>query len=350
MSKGKLKIHYFRIAAALFLVGIIIYGIIFIIKNFVFQDSQSTNNYINEILTTIETSEYITEPETETEPVSVYPSMSENARLFPVDFDAKCGILIDTESNEIIAYKDYNKRMYPASLTKIMTMIVTVENANSLSDTVPITYEMVGPMYELDASLAGFAVGETPTVEQVLYGVILPSGADAAIAAATYIAGSEDAFVKMMNDKAEEIGLKNTHFTNCVGFHDPNHYSTAEDIAVLMKYALQNETCKKILSTYQYEIPPTEFNPDGITLESTVLGRMNGDEMPGVVIKGGKTGFTDEAGQCLATFAEANGKTYIMVLTGGTSRWNVVYNTLSGYSIMCVGGSAYVPPEVPDYD
>ena len=72
--------------------------------------------------------------------------------------------------------------------------------------------------------------------------------------------------------------------------------------------------------------------------------------MPGVVIKGGKTGFTDEAGQCLATFAEANGKTYIMVLTGGTSRWNVVYNTLSGYSIMCVGGSAYVPPEVPDYD
>lgn len=350
MSKGKLKIHYFRIVAALFLVGIIIYGIIFIFKNFVFQDSQSTNNYINEILTTIETSEYLTEPETVTEPVSVYPSMSENARLFPVDFDAKCGILIDTESNEIIAYKDYNKRMYPASLTKIMTMIVTVEYANSLSDTVPITYEMVAPMYELDASLAGFAVGETPTVEQVLYGIVLPSGADASIAAATYIAGSEEAFVQMMNDKAEKIGLKNTHFTNCVGFHDTNHYSTAEDIAVLMKYALQNETCKKILSTYQYEIPPTEFNPDGIILESTVLGRMNGDEMPGVVIKGGKTGFTDEAGQCLATFAEANGKTYIMVLTGGTSRWNVVYNTLSGYSIMCVGGNAYVPPEVPNYD
>ncbi len=234
--------------------------------------------------------------------------------------------------------------MYPASLTKVMTLIVAVENIQDFSDTHLISAEMIDPMIEQHASRAGFAAGETPTVEQLLYGMILPSGADASLALAEYVAGSEEAFVALMNEKAEEMGLKNTHFTNVVGLHHEDHYSTAVDMGLILEYAIENETCKKILSEFQYQIPPTEYNPEGILLTSTMFSRMTGTEMPGVTIKGGKTGFTDEAGQCLMNFAEVNGKTYIMVLSGGTSRWQIVYNNLSAYSVYCAGGEAYVPP------
>ncbi|MBQ8297403.1 MAG: D-alanyl-D-alanine carboxypeptidase [Ruminococcus sp.] len=293
-----------------------------------------------------EASEPTTEPEPTTAPGLVYPSLSPTAVQFSEEFDTKYAVLIDTETNEIIAHRNPDTIMYPASLTKIMTLIVAVENIEDLSDTVEITADMIDPMIDMEASRAGFVAGETPTMEQVLYGMMLPSGADASLAAAKYVAGSEAAFVELMNSKAQEIGLKNTHFTNPVGLHDENHYSTAVDMALILEYALRDETCQKIMSTYQYYIPPTEYNPEGITLYSTMFSRMEGTEMPGVTIKGGKTGFTDQAGQCLANYAEANGKTYIMVLAGGTSRWKAVYDSLSGYSIYCVGGQAYDPPPV----
>ncbi len=357
MKKGrkkKKKIRYFRIGRALLLLILIVVGFIFMVSSC--SDRSTSANEVTNISGSSEasdSSEFADDEEAseeaseeETVPAVVYPDITDDSDTFPVDFDAQYGILIDTETNEVVAYRNYNTKMYPASLTKIMTLIVAVENIEDLSDTVTITSEMVDPMIEQEASRAGFVAGETPTLEQVLYGVILPSGADASIAAATYVAGSEEAFVEMMNQKAEEMGLKNTHFTNCVGLHNAQHYSTAEDIAVILNYALQNDVCREILSTYQYEISPTEYNPEGLLLTSTVFSRMEGTEMPGVVIEGGKTGYTDEAGQCLATFAEANGKTYILVFAGGTSKWKIIYNTLSAYSIFCVGGEAYDPPAV----
>ena len=226
-----------------------------------------------------------------------------------------------------------------------MTLIVAAENIDDLSATIKITHEMVAPYITLDASRAGFEPDENPTLKDVLYGMILCSGADASLAAAEYVAGSEEEFVKLMNAKCDEIGLKHTHFTNVVGLHDKNNYSTAEDIAVLLEYAVQNKTCREILSAVEYKVPPTKQNPEGLIFDSTLFSRMYGDEMPGVKILGGKTGFTDESGNCIATFAEVNGKTYILVLCGGTTNWNNVYNTLSAYSEYCAGGKAYVPPD-----
>ena len=272
--------------------------------------------------------------------------MAENAVQFDENvITSPYGILVDNSTNQIIAYKDYNKKIYPASLTKIMTLIVAVENTKDFNDTQLITDDMIQPMIEQDATRAGFVAGETPTITDLLYGLILPSGADASIALATYIAGSEQGFVDMMNQKCSELGLKSTHFTNCIGLHHPSHYSTAEDMAVILNYAVQNELCRKILSTYQYTIPPTEYNPDGITLTSTMFQRMSGDEMTGVSVIGGKTGYTDEAGQCLASFAEINGKQYTMVLTDNPSKWYLIYDTLSAYSIYAYGGEAYIPPQ-----
>lgn len=348
--KHRYKIHYFRIGIAVLLLVLIIIGFSFLCsscKKHIENSAVQTGNSAA-ATTAAPTEEISVEPTTEvTEtavPIVVYPDLASDSIEFDEETDTKYAVLIDTEANEIIAQKNYNTRMYPASLTKVMTLIVAVENAKSLSDTVTITADMIDPMINLHASRAGFVAGETPTVEQILYGTILPSGADAALAAAVYVAGSEEAFVAMMNQKAQEMGLKNTHFTNVVGLHDENHYSTAEDMALILEYAIRNETCRKILSTYQHQIPATEYNPEGLLLTSTLFSRMEGTEMPGVTVCGGKTGFTDEAGQCLETFAEINGKTYILVFAGGISKWQAVYLTLSTYSVCCAGGEAYVPP------
>ena len=346
--KRKHKLRYFRIGMAFLLLVLIIIGLLLIVSscsgngnnavpadNKIPAASDSTDNAIPQPTT---------ETTTEAVPVIFYPEKTADSFEFPEDMDAKYAILMNVDDNEIVAYKDHDVRMFPASLTKVMTLIVASENIEDLNDTVLITNDMIDPMIDMHASRAGFAAGETPTLEQVLYGVVLPSGADAALAAACYVSGSEEAFVALMNQKAQDMGLKSTHFTNVVGLHDENHYSTAEDMALILKYAIQDETCRKILSTYQYEIAPTEYNPEGLTLTSTLFSRMEGTEMPGVTVIGGKTGFTDEAGQCLETFAEIDGKTYIMVIAGAVSKWQVIYSTLSDYSVYCAGGEEYIPP------
>lgn len=346
-KKKKRRLNYFRVGMAGFLLVLIIVGINFITSSC--SDSNAEGNVPagvnNQSTTELITTEPTTEPTEPTVPPVVYSSVTPLTATLPDDYDTQYSILIDTETHEILAQKNYNVRMYPASLTKIMTLIVAVENTVNMNDTVLITADMVDPMVQQDASRAGFVAGETPTIEQVLYGMMLPSGGDASLAAASYVAGSEAAFVQLMNEKAQEMGLKNTHFTNVVGLHNDNHYSTAEDIAVILEYALRNETCYKIMTAYQHFIPATEYNPEGILLTSTMFARMTGTEMPGVTVLGGKTGFTDQAGQCLANFATANGKTYIMVLAGGVSRWQTVYANLSAYSVYCVGGLPYDPPQ-----
>lgn len=348
--KRRYKLNYLRVGIAVFLIVLIIIGVSLALSSARSGDKdERVQNIMSSVPeeTVVTTTQAASEELSETDvPFVVYPHKTEAAELFSESFDAKYAVIVDTEENEIVAYRNYDKRMYPASLTKVMTLIVAVENIENLTDTVTITYDMIASAIALDASRAGFAEGETPTLEQILYGMILPSGADASLAAAEYVAGSEEAFVEMMNAKAEEMGLKNTHFTNVSGLHDDNHYSTAEDMAMILAYAIQNDVCREVLSTYQYEIPPTEQNPDGILLTSTLFSRMYGDEMPGVVIKGGKTGYTDQSRNCICTFAEANGRTYVMVLAEGTSKWYNIYDTLSAYSVYCVGGEEYIPPSM----
>lgn len=296
---------------------------------------QSTTEKNTEYIETI-TEEYIEETVN-----SIYPVKTDNSQQIDSEYDVGYALLMNADTNEVVAYYNENTRMFPASLTKIMTLIVAVENIDNLSDTIKITEDMVYPMAELEAVLAGFQPDETPTVEDALYGMVLCSGADASLAVAEYVAGSEKAFVQLMNEKANEIGLENTHFTNVVGLHNKEHYSTATDMALILKYAIQNETCRKIISAYEYKVPPTEQNPEGLSFTSTFFSRMYGDEMPDVTIQGGKTGFTDEAGNCIESFAEINGETYILVLCKCRDKWTAVYDTLNAYSVYGAGGEKY---------
>ncbi len=217
--------------------------------------------------------------------------------------DSDYGILIDLSDNHVIASRGGDKRIYPASMTKIMTLIVAYEHADSLEDTHTFTAEELDPLYAENASEAGFAAGETVTVQDMLYGCILPSGADATVGLASCIAGSEDNFVDLMNDKVKELGLKDTHFVTVSGLHHKDHYSTCHEMALILEYAISDPYMREVLSTYKYTTAPTAEHPEGIELTSTLFTRMAGDEAKGIFVQGGKTGFTNEALNCLATFA-----------------------------------------------
>ncbi|MBQ7027564.1 MAG: D-alanyl-D-alanine carboxypeptidase [Ruminococcus sp.] len=347
--KRKYKIRYFRVGAAVFLLVLIFFGIALIVSSCGDGDGNKVQVAVITDTTTesfLATSENITESITEDTAASfvVYPKKSSESVEFSEDYDAVNAVLMCVEDNEIIAYRENSTRMYPASLTKVMSLIVAVENISDLSDTVLITNDMVGPMIAQNASRAGFVPGETPTLRDLLYGMILTSGADASLAVAEYVSGSEAAFAELMNAKAEEMGLRDTHFTNCTGLHHEKHYSTADDMALILEYAIRNDICRAVLTEYEYNYPPTQLNPEGLKFTSTLFERMYGDEMSGVLIKGGKTGYTDESGNCIESFAEIGGKTYILVLCGGTTKWNNIYNTLSAYSVYCAKGEPYSPP------
>lgn len=203
--------------------------------------------------------------------------------------------------------------MYPASMTKIMTAIVVLENVPDLSVPVTVWQEDEEMYLTADASCAGFCAGEEVSVIDLLYGVMLPSGADACEALARYVAGSSEAFADMMNAKAAELGMENTHFVNCTGLHNENHYSTCSDMAVLLSYALNNDVFRTISSTPVYTCSPTDIHPDGLTFGST-LGSIESVRLEnGAEIIGGKTGTEDAAGRCLASYGTYEGQLYLLV-------------------------------------
>lgn len=239
--------------------------------------------------------------------------------------------LIDVKNNQIIAGRDCTKKIFPASMTKVMTLVVAVDNLKSMDDTFTMTAEIIDPLHRQEASMAGFAPGEKVTAEDLLYGLILPSGADAAVGISTLVAGSEEEFVKLMNKKCEEIGLKNTHFMNTSGLYDDNHYTTAVEMAMIMEYAMTNETCREILSTYQHTTKKTSEHPDGIPLTSTMFSRMYGNEVEGVNIQAGKTGYTAEAGSCLVSYATRGDDAYVAVTAKASGKWRVIFDDFMIY-------------------
>ena len=266
------------------------------------------------------------------EPTLVVKSDKDTATI-PADFQSPNIIVIDCDEKKVVAARNANERHYPASTTKIMTLLVAVENAKDFNDTFTMSYEITDPLYVTNTTVAGFRDGEEITVTDMLYGAILPSGADACIGLAITIAGSEEKFVELMNKKARELGLKNTHFVNSSGVFDERHYTTAADMAVIIRAAMQNELCRKVLSTYQYTTAKTPQSPDGIALTSTLFSYMYGTEPEGADILGGKTGFTSEAGYCIATFGETDGgKEYVCVTLGGSGVWPTVKDQINLYT------------------
>ncbi len=227
-------------------------------------------------------------------------------------------ILAELSTGRIVAEQNSRVRMYPASMTKIMTAVLAIEHTEDLNETVTIPSDFFQALYAENASMAGFQPGEECRLKDLLYGILLPSGAECCMAFVERISGSEAEFARLMNEKAQAIGMKNTHFCNATGLHDKDHYSTAEDMAMLLRYALENETFRGAFTSRRYSVPPSNLHPSGFTFHSTMFQSLNSldrpDETDGIL--GGKTGYTSEAGLCLASLAEIDGVSYILVTAG----------------------------------
>lgn len=225
-------------------------------------------------------------------------------------------ILINTEDGKILFEKDKDTKVYPASITKVMTAIVAIENLPDLNKTYRITSRIWDIIIRDDASYAGFLPDEDVKYIDLLYGLMLESGADCAIGLAESVAGSEAAFAELMNKKAAELGMASSHFTNPTGLHNDNQYSTVEDLSKLFQYAIQNELFHKIVTTQQHITAPTNIHTNGFKLNSFLLDYVTNRNMGGIKFLGGKTGYTEEALYCLASFAEKTEGTFILVTCG----------------------------------
>ena len=278
-------------------------------------------------------------PENETEHVSAdvepqlgnYISKSTEATLTigESDMDASHAILVDLTTGEAVAQRLADERIYPASMTKIMTVLVAVEalTAAEMEMTFTMTEDIVNAAIAEGASRAGFEPGEKIKLIDLLYGAAVSSGADATAALARYLTGTEEKYVELMNTKAQKLGLTQTHFVNASGLHHDDHYSTVREIAALMAYAMENETCRRLLSAASYTTAATEQHPYGITLYSTTFSRMNTTTFGPVNVIAGKTGYTEEARFCLASLASRpDGREYVLVTVGGSSKYAPVYD------------------------
>lgn len=269
----------------------------------------------------------------EPEPVVYYPKVTDSTVEFDAFVNSKHGVLVRLSDNTVIAERKADEKMYPASMTKLLTLITAMDYIDNLEDTYVMTEKIVNDAYLAGASVAGFSAGEKIKIIDLLYGTILPSGADATEGLADYIAGGEEQFAKLMNKKAQSLGLTTLNFTNSSGLHSENHYCTANDMAVILGEVIKNPTCKKIISTYKYTTGYTEKHPEGLPLVNTMFKYMYGDEPEGVNILAGKTGFTSQAGNCLASYAEdEQGNGYICVTSGAEGRYKMVFDHINIYS------------------
>ena len=239
--------------------------------------------------------------------------------LEPPEFHGKNAILVDANYDEVLYEVGGHDKVYPASITKVMTALLTLETIESgkLTAQTQITASATAATIPKGSSTANIKAGEVLTVEQLLYCLLLPSANEAAQILAETVGGDIDTFVGMMNDKAKELGCENTHFANPHGFHDPDHYTTPYDITLFMKAAMEYDLFQKIVTSPNYTIPATNLseqrtvrNTNALTSNWTYTGYLY---TPGT---GGKTGSTDEAGKCLVETAK-KGDTYLISVVMG---------------------------------
>ena len=234
------------------------------------------------------------------------------------DINAESALLIDNKTNKVLYSKDMNRKMFPASTTKILTAILVLEN-HSLDEKVTASYNAVMTIPS-GYSTASIQIDEVLTVEQLLELLLVHSANDAANVLAEYTGGSIDSFVAMMNTKINELGLSDTHFTNPYGLQDNNHYTTAHDLAIIMQYCLKNDDFRKIAGQASCAIPSTnKSEPRKYSSTNELLIAGNSNYYPNLIA--GKTGYTSEAGECLVSAAYNDNLELVGVILNSNNRF-----------------------------
>ena len=231
-----------------------------------------------------------------------------------VDLHCEAAMLVSLDTGDVLFQKNSTQRMYPASITKLLTAVVVIENSKDFENDV-LTYTKTANNLILGTGsvVLGLQIGEQMTVKDALAATLISSCGDTAYALAEHIGGSKEGFAELMNKKADELGLKNSHFTDPVGLHDDNHYTTAQDICVFAKYAFSNEFIKTCLSSTSYTLKATNVRGEKKIVSSNMLINPNTSVYykPAVC---GKTGFTDQAGRCLVSIASNRGYNYMAIV------------------------------------
>lgn len=271
------------------------------------------------------------------------------AIIFLKPFDVLSLNLPSLHSNKILLYDADNKIILHeqnsdqitsiASLTKIVTTIVAIENIKNLEDTVEITSYMLREV-PYDASIAGLKLGDKVSYRDLLYASILPSGADATIALAHSISGNTEKFVEKMNEFASRLDLKSTQFKNVTGYDAEGHHSTLKEVLKILTYSLQNDLFETIYKTRNYRLS------NGLNVSSTINiynKFLNRDTSS---ILGSKTGFTNNAGVCMSALFESNGKNYIIITTGAEHAYQKAYNLEDTLDVIDYLDKNYVKSEI----
>lgn len=263
------------------------------------------------------------------------------------DIKATSAVLVDSASGRVLYEKEAKAKCYPASTTKIMTGLLALENLN-LGDAVTASATAVD--VDRDGSNMGILEGEILTVEQLLYGLMVHSANDAANVLAEAVSGSLSAFVEKMNTRAAELGMENTHFANPHGYHDDNHYTSAYDLYLLAKVAMQNEVFAKIVGTPTYEIPPTNRYKETRSLSNNnaLINPMKGRKYLYSAATGVKTGHTSKAGNCLVSSAEKNGSSFLCVVLNAPNENGTNYSFADTISLLDYGFQNFKTQTISD--
>lgn len=259
------------------------------------------------------------------------PAVSAQASGSPPGLSAASAILVDGESGRVLFEKNAHEERAIASITKLMTALVAAESAASLKEEVTILPEWTG----IEGSSIYLRAGETIPLQTLLYGLLMASGNDAAVAVAGHCAGSVEAFVEQMNARAADLGMEHTHFTNPNGLSEEGHYSTAYDMALLARACLENATVAEIVATKSITLGTRTF-----TNHNKLLWRYEG-------CTGMKTGYTEQAGRTLVSSAERDGQTLIAVTLCAPNDWadhaalfDYGFETFSSH-ILCTEGKLF---------
>ena len=232
------------------------------------------------------------------------------------DVTAKAGMLVSLDTGEILFEKDIDKKVYPASITKIMTAVIILESGKyNPTEPITMTQEILDMVLGTGSAVSNLKAGEKITHKDLMYLVVMSSFGDCTYLAAQHFGGSVDGFVELMNGKAQELGLTGTKYANPVGLHDENNYTTVRDIYTLTKYALKLKVFKEICETSRYTMPATNLSGERTFTSTNELQNANSPYYYQYA-KGVKTGFTDEAGRCLVSTASYNGYNYMCVVMG----------------------------------
>src|SRR5574344_39616 len=248
--------------------------------------------------------------------------------VYALDISSKYAVLYNLNDNTVVYEMNKDEKTSIASLTKIMTCLVAIEHIDNMDEYVTITNDEISDLISLNAYVIGLKVGDKVTIKDLLYGMMLPSGADAARALAISLAGDENTFVSWMNDKATELNL-NLHFANVIGLDDTNNYGTVNDVAKLLMEPLKNDEFKEIFESNTYTLS------NGMKVESAMKYSADTYKLDVSYIIGSKTGYTNDAGKCLASVAydSKNDITYMLVTTNASTSKTNAYHVLDATKI-----------------